>query len=322
MAVQGWEGEIKMKHLDGKEPKNIHFRWTSSNKPVLSVDSGETVSISVPDSSTWQIRRGYHTEDLKKIDSSRYDGAVGPIYVNGATPGDILEIELKEMRTASWGWSAIIPEMGLLRGDVSEKLMMWKIGEFASSETSGFLEGVLVPIQPFLGVVGTAPKDGEFGMIPPQHFGGNMDNRLLGIGSRIYLPVMVDGALLSVSDPHASQGDGEVCGTAIETSAEVVIRIHVIKNRAMNYPRAYSRIPAGGEFTVAMGIAGDLKDAARLALLNMIDELSHYGLTGAEAYVLCSVCGNLSISEIVDEPNYVVSMSVPLQVLENRNFST
>ena len=310
-----------MKHLDGKDQNNIHFTWTASNTPVLSMNSGETVSISVPDSSTWQIKREYRTEDLKKIDSSRYDGAVGPIYVNGAVPGDTLEIDLKEIKTAPWGWSAIIPEMGLLKGDFSEKLVTWKLEKFASSETQGFLEGIRIPIHSFLGVVGTAPKDGKFGMIPPQHFGGNMDNRLLGAGSRIYLPVNVEGALLSVSDPHASQGDGEVCGTAIETSAEAVIGVRVIKGRPINYPRAYSKVPVGGDSAVTMGIAKDLKDASRLALLNMIDELSHYGLTGEESYILCSVCGNLSISEIVDEPNYVVSMSIPLQILENRNFS-
>ncbi|MHB1708739.1 MAG: acetamidase/formamidase family protein [Thermoplasmataceae archaeon] len=310
-----------MKHLDGKDPKNIHFTWTASNTPVLSVDSGETVSISIPDSSTWQIRREYRTEDLKKIDSSRYDGAVGPIYVNGAAPGDTLEIDLKEIVTAPWGWSAIIPEMGLLKGDFSEELVTWKLGNFATTETPGFLEGISVPINPFLGVVGTAPKDGKFGMIPPQYFGGNMDNRLLGVGSKIYLPVNVDGALLSVSDPHASQGDGEVCGTAIETSAEAVIGIRVIKGHAINYPRARSKASVDGEFSVTMGIARDLKDASRMALLNMIDELSHFELTGKEAYILCSVCGNLSISEIVDEPNYVVSMSIPLQILKNRNFS-
>ncbi|MCL5679464.1 MAG: acetamidase/formamidase family protein [Candidatus Thermoplasmatota archaeon] len=310
-----------MKHLDGKDPKNIHFTWTASNKPVVFMDSDETIAISIPDSSTWQIKREYRTEDLRKIDSSRYDGAVGPIYVNGAAPGDTLEINLKEIKTAPWGWSAIIPDMGLLKGDFSEKLVMWKLEKFASSETQGFLEGISIPIHPFLGVVGTAPKDGRLGMIPPQYFGGNMDNRLLGVGSKIYLPVNVEGALLSVSDPHASQGDGEVCGTAIETSAEAVIGIRVIKGKTINYPRAYSKGPAGGDVTVTMGIAGDLKDASRLALLNMIDELSHYGLTGEESYILCSVCGNLSISEIVDEPNYVVSMSIPLQVLENRNFS-
>jgi len=321
VAIKNWEGEMKMKQIDGKDTKNIHFSWNSSNNPVLYMDSGETVSISVPDSSTWQIKREYKTDDLRRIDSSRYDGAVGPIYVNGAMPGDTLEIDLKEIKTAPWGWSAIIPEMGLLKDDFSEKLVIWKLDKFATTETQGFLEGVSVPIYPFLGVVGTAPKEGKFGMIPPQYFGGNMDNRLLGVGSRIYLPVNVEGALLSVSDPHASQGDGEVCGTAIETSAEAVLGIHLIKGHSINYPRAYSKVSSSGDFSVTMGISGDLKDASRLALLNMIDELSHFGLTGEEAYVLCSVCGNLSISEIVDEPNYVVSMSIPLQILKDRNFS-
>ncbi|QRF76521.1 Acetamidase/Formamidase family protein [Thermoplasmatales archaeon] len=310
-----------MKHIDGNKPENLHFRWSPLNKLVSTVSSGEIISVLVPDSSTWQIQRHFRTEEMKRIDSSRYDGAVGPIYVDDAVPGDTLEIELVDMKTGSWGWSAIIPEMGLLKDTFSEKLMIWSIGNSAVSETAGFLEGISIPLHPFLGVVGTAPKTGENGMIPPQYFGGNMDNRLLGIGSRIYLPVNVDGALLSVSDPHAAQGDGEVCGTAIETSAEVLLKVSLIKSSTIKFPRAYSKHIAASDCTVAMGISDDLKDAAKIALLNMMDELSHYGLTSEEAYILCSVCGNLSISEIVDEPNYVVSMSVPLSVFSGRKFS-
>lgn len=309
-----------MKHLDGKDPQNIHFKWTNSLKPVISIKSGEKISVTVPDSSTWQIKREFSTKDLEKIDPDKYDGAVGPIYVEGSSAGDVLEIEIVEMRTADWGWSAIIPELGFLKGEFENRLVIWKIQKEALCISKDFLKDISIPVKPFLGVIGTAPKSGDYGMIPPQYFGGNMDNKKLGIGSRLYLPVNVDGALVSVSDPHASQGDGEVCGTAIETSAEVVLSIRVIKNQTLRFPRAFSKAVTPEDSTVAMGISSDLRDASRKALLNMIDELGHYGLRPEEAYILCSVAGDLSISEIVDEPNFVVSMSIPVSLLRQRDF--
>ena len=109
-----------------------------------------------------------------------------------------------------------------------------------SNITENFLNDVTVPLNPFLGIIGTAPEDGEYGMIPPQTFGGNMDNRFLRAGSTLYLPVNVPGALISFSDPHVTQGDGEVCGTAIETSCTAVVTIELIKNKRIKYPRIES----------------------------------------------------------------------------------
>lgn len=299
----------------------MHFNWSADLDPVISMRSGDEISISVPDSSTWQIKRDFSTSDLiNKVDPERYDGAVGPIAVEEAMPGDTLEVSIRSIKTGDWGWSAIIPEFGFLREVFNNKLVVWDIKEDATSITDDFLPGIRIPVRPFLGVIGTAPSSGSFGMIPPQRFGGNMDNKRLGIGSRLYLPVNVSGALFSVSDPHASQGDGEVCGTAIETSAEVVLGVRVLKDQKLEFPRAFSRALPAGDMTVAMGISNDLKEASRIALLNMIDELRHYGLRPEEAYVLCSVTGDLSISEIVDDPNYVVSMSMPLSVLRSRTF--
>jgi len=306
-----------MKYLDGFKSENVHFTWSSKNEPVLAVDDGEELAVRVPDASTSQIREGWTTEDLEKIDESRLDGAVGPIYVRGAKRGSALEVDVEEVRPGRWGWTAIMKGFGVLDGLFAERLVIWDIGEGYATTRGDFLRGVRVPLNPFLGVIGVAPEAGEYDVIPPQRFGGNMDNRLLTAGTRLLLPVEVDGALLSVGDPHASQGDGEVCGTAIETSAEVRMRVKVRDGLKLSYPVAYVPAPRStrGEMLVAMGISGDLREAMSTSVRNLIDMVAAHGFSRDEAYVLMSVCGELRVSEAVDMPNFTVSSAVPLEVL-------
>jgi acetamidase/formamidase len=200
----------------------------------------------------------------------------------------------------------------LLKGRFGNRLFKWKIGKEFAEPLGGFLRGVKIPVDPFLGVIATAPSSGEYGMIPPQYFGGNMDNKLLRRGARLRLPVNVDGALLSFGDPHACQGDGEVCGTAIETTASVKVGVRIIHGEnQLRAPLAHSKEKFEQDVLVSMGIDPDLRKAAIMAVDSMIDELKKIGYNEEESYVLCSVAGNLRISEIVDEPNLVVSMVIP-----------
>jgi acetamidase/formamidase len=164
--------------------------------------------------------------------------------------------------------------------------------------------------------VGVAPKEGEYGMIPPGYFGGNMDNRLVARGAHLFLPVNRDGALVSFADPHASQGDGEVSGSAIETSANATVRLEVHRGHGLETLVVMSAEEEVGERVATMGVSSDLYVAAREATKKMIDYLSKHGYRPEEAYVLCGVAGNLRISEIVDEPNYVVSLVLPKQFLD------
>ncbi len=265
-----------------------------------------------------QIEENYTTADMHKIDDSKFDGAVGPVFVEGAEPGDTLEVNIKELSTGKWGWTAILGNFGLLKGKFSQELVIWDLENGKARARNSFLKDIEVPLLPFLGVVGVAPAEGEFGMIPPQHFGGNMDNRLLRAGSNLFLPVNVKGALLSFADPHGAQGDGEVCGTAIETSAEIVVSVKLHKGIHRKFPKLMSQESHQGKVMVTMGIGPDLHEAAQNAVLEMIEELKHYGLSENEGYALCSVAGNLRISEIVDEPHFVVSMILPENLLENR----
>ncbi len=306
-----------MKEIDGFRDENLHAKWRGDIRPIENVYIGETFKISIPDSSTKQIMKDSSTKSLKNIDGSKFDMAVGPIYVKGAKRGDILEVSIKKIETANWGWSAVMKDFGLLKGLFKERLVLWDISDgLVTSASKNFLHGIKIPIRPFLGVIGTAPSSGEYPMIPPQHFGGNMDNKLIGEGSKLYLPVNKDGGLISFADPHASQGDGEVCGTAVETSAKVTVSINVIRGKKLNFPRMVSKERGNGKVLVTQGFSPDLLQAAKEAVKEMISVISDYGFSKDEGYVLCSVAGNLKISEIVDEPNFGVSMSIPASILE------
>ena len=146
-----------------------------------------------------------------------------------------------------------------------------------------------------------------------------MDNRLLGKGSRILLPVYANGALLSIADPHASQGDGEVSGTAIESGAKVRLVIKVVEGPRIEMPRAESNEFRYGEVIVAMGMHNDIMEASRLAVRNMIGILKEGGFSAEEAYMLCGIMGDLRISEIVDEPNFLVSCVLPKKFVIERD---
>lgn len=301
---------MDIKTVDGWDPAKIHFSWKPGMKPIATVDDGDIIKVSIPDSSTMQIKSDWTTADMDRLEFGKLDGAVGPIYVNGAEPGDALKVEIVDIETGDWGWTSLQPDFGFIKKRFSNRLIIWDIREGFATTRGDFLKGIRIPVKPFLGIIGVAPAEGEYGMIPPQTFGGNMDNHLLVKGARLQLPVYQGGALLSVADPHASQGDGEVCGTAIETSAKATLKISVVKNRKLKYPRAFSPYTDQDQKLVAMGIAPDLKQATTEALENMIEELVSIGFTDEEAYALMSVAGDLRLSEVVDEPNYVVSATI------------
>ncbi|MHB1663505.1 MAG: acetamidase/formamidase family protein, partial [Thermoplasmataceae archaeon] len=245
--------------------------------------------------------------------TSQLDGALGPIEVVGAKKGSVIEVHILEIKTGSWGWSAIIDDLGILKGRFKQRLVFWDIVDGVCHPVN-FLEGIQIPLEPMLGVIGVSPSRGEFGMIPPQIFGGNMDSRINHSGTRVYLPVLRTGGMLSFADPHASQGDGEVCGTGIETSAEVLCRIDIVDNMKIKSPSMIGQRKERGQCFVATGIGANLYEASKEATLSVIDFIVSKGFSEEEAYILASVSMDLVISEIVDEPNFVVSAYMPLKV--------
>ncbi len=307
-----------MIEIDGTLRQNIHYKWSKSNKPIARLKQGESVRMEIPDCFVNQLTENSTLEDLKKIDPDSIDGASGPIWVEGAEVGDTLEVDIQEVKSGAWGFSMTEKLYGLLKDRFPDNLTIWDIHDGFAVPRSAFLKGIKLPTNTFLGVMGVAPAEGEFGMMPPQYFGGNMDNKYLTAGSKLYLPVLNEGALFSAADPHAAQGDGETGGTGIETSATVTLQFRVIKGVSIRYPRALVNLNSK-KCLLTMGMSDDLYKASQIAMDGMIDELGRWGISGPEGYTLCSLAADMHISEMVDEPNYVVSMTIPIDLIERRS---
>jgi acetamidase/formamidase len=298
-----------------------HNVWDHTIEPVLEVAPGDTVELETVDASGGQLHRGSGAGDLADLDFARVNPVTGPVYVRGARPGDILEVEVLALGPSDWGWTGIIPGFGLLADAFPDPwLRIWDLS--ADADTAEFADGIEVPLARFPGTIGVAPAaDGEYPMVPPDDWGGNLDIKHLTAGTTLYLPVGVEGALFSVGDTHAAQGDGEVCGTAIESPMRVAVRLDVRRDLHLNQPAFETAGAAPGDRAshgsfVTTGVSDDLIDAARRATTAMIDHLgAHAGLEPAEAYALCSVAVDLRIHEVVDQPHWVVGAWLPKTVV-------
>lgn len=293
-----------------------HF-WDNAASPVLRVRTGEPVTLHTRDSGNNQIKPGDGTEAVLGLDFSRINPITGPIAIEGARPGDVLQVDILDIETQPWGWTANIPGFGLLADEYPEPFLhTWTFDQ--QRGVASFRPGIDVPLDPFVGVIGVAPAEpGPHATLPPRAVGGNMDIRFMRTGTALYLPVAVEGALFSLGDAHAAQGDGEVCGVAIETAAHVTVNFSLHRSFTLAYP-AYDiagplvrGVPERGYFATT-GVGPDLMEASRDAVRGMIAYLERTRrLAPLEAYALCSVAGDLKISEIVDAPNWVVSFVLP-----------
>ena len=300
-------------------PEKFHNVWDNSLKPALEIKSGDSVVFELQDVSGGTITPSSKAEDLPKRDPNRMYPLGGPIYVPDAKPGDTLEVNILDLEPGDWGWTGFMPERGLLPEDFSHCYL--KHWDLSNHKTAQLKPGVIVPLDPFCGTMGLAPKDkGVHSTRPPDLFGGNMDIRHLTAGTTLLLPVQVDGGLFSCGDCHSAQGDGEVCLTGIESPMKVTLRFKVRKERSIPSPQFITSGPLTRKYDskgyyATMGIARDLMSSAKIAVRNMIDYLTlNRGLTRDEAYVLCSVVADLKISELVDMPNFLVSCYMPLSV--------
>jgi acetamidase/formamidase len=300
-----------------------HLGWDNSIEPALRVAPGDIVDFEIAEASGSQLSADSTVADVAALDFSKVNPVTGPIYVDGAEPGDALKLTYIEFAPSGWGWTANIPGFGLLADQFPEPaLHLWKY-ETVSMLPAAYGPGGRGPLNPFTGTIGLAPAEaGSHSVVPPRRVGGNMDCRDLSRGAELYLPVEVPGALLSVGDTHAAQGDGEVCGTAIESPMRVALKIEVVKGANLAYPRFDTSVPVSRHlddmgYHVTMGIGPDLMTATRDAVSGMIDFLGkHRGLSAVDAYMLCSTCADLRISEVVDQPNWVVSYYFPRIVFE------
>ena len=295
-----------------------HFGWDNANAPVLRVAAGETVSFEVVDASGGQLTRSSTVAAVAALDFARVNPVTGPVYVEGAEPGDALLIEVLDFQSSGWGWTALIPGFGLLAEDFPTPFL--HITSYGAGGVE-FAPGIRLPLRPFPGTIGVAPAEpGLHSIVPPREVGGNMDIRDLTRGAKLWLPVRIRGALFSVGDTHAAQGDGEVCGTAIESPMTITLRFDVAKQAHLRRPQFELPAPPTRHvdehgYHATTGIAPDLMQAAKDSIRDMIDHLgSEYRLSPELAYALCSVAVDLRISEVVDVPNWVVSAYLPKAV--------
>jgi len=331
----------------------MHNRWHPDLEPVAEVDPGEELRLETEDGLAGQLTRTSMHADAGTLNLGLGHPLAGPVFVRGAEPGDVLEVEFVAYETDDFGTTPVIPGFGYLADLFPDPyLVTWDIA--GGLARSAELPGVAVPEDMFAGVAGVAPSrelmeefrrreealrdrgqavadplpeaavpataaDG-LRTIPPRETGGNLDIRGLVAGSKLWLPVSVPGALFSVGDLHFAQGDGEVCGTAIEVAGAVTVRFSVHRPDARpRFPSYETPARPGRRSFATTGIpveAGlDLNAAAREALLEMIDHLERsYGFERPAAYALCSACVDLRVSEVVDVPYPVVSALLPLDV--------
>jgi acetamidase/formamidase len=289
-------------------PSTTHISFfDASLEPVLRIESGDVVRLETATGNPrWFENAGVPRDQIPPELYAVYEGYEsngrgdhtlnGPIFVNGAEPGDVLEIRILsvDVRLSIAGQgigSRLFP--GEIDGNVSRVHWIDLV-----NRTVEFAPGVVVPIKPFWGVIGVAPPP-EMGRVrsgAPNFFGGNMDNRDLGPGSILYLPVHNPGALLSVGDGHAVQGYGEISGSAVETSLRGEIQVFLHKNQELEWPRAETPT-----HYMTMGLDADLDEAARIAAAEMIDFLVETkGIDRETAILLCSVAMDMVVTQVVD----------------------
>ncbi|EME39050.1 hypothetical protein DOTSEDRAFT_39222 [Dothistroma septosporum NZE10] len=330
------------KHSFHVNRKQYHLKWDNQQPPQLTVKSGDVVTFDCVDGSNYQITPQSTAEDVANLDTSIADPVFGPVYINGAEPGDALEIEVLDLKHADWGWTAIVPGFGLLSDEFpNAHLKIWQLPvtstppNGSSTTTNGhhpsppsrlasFNSKIHIPIHPFMGTMGVAPGiPGKFSTIPPLSTGGNIDCRHITQGTKLLLPIRVPGALFSCGDGHAAQGDGEVCGSAIETPMRVTLRFKVLKFHPHITSPHFITPPKGREDVIledqgsysTMGVDGNLVEATRKAVRAMIEWLGvEKGLNRVDAYMLCSVAVDVGMSEVVDMPNFAVVATIPLNV--------
>jgi acetamidase/formamidase len=298
-----------------------HSVWDRSLAPRLAIDPGDEVYFECVDSSGAQVKPGMAVADYLTIDRARIHALTGPVFVNGAEPGDVLEIDVLSIQHHGWGWSSVVDGLGFLKERFREPhLFHWHL----DGETTGSLKPAVVPLRPFLGVMGVArAEDGKFRTRPPGPYGGNLDVRELCVGSKLYLPVYNRGVLFSCGDGHAAQGDGEVCINGIECPLDATLRFHLHKHQPLAGPLVEASESAApdsrADAWVVVETGTDLAEAARGATLRMIDLLvSRWGFSDVHAYILCSVAMRLRLSQVVNEPVHTVSAAIAKQILPER----
>ncbi|MGH4124780.1 MAG: acetamidase/formamidase family protein [Clostridium sp.] len=286
--------------------KNVVFAMNKYNTPVAEVPAGSQIVFETCDCFENQIQS--QNTIMNNLDWNRINPATGPIFINEAMPGDTLIVRIESIKVGSQAVMLTGPNLGVLGSSLKENFI--KILPIVNGQVE-FSDKIKLPICPMIGVIGTAPKTETISCGTPGMHGGNMDSKIIGIGSTIYLPVEVPGALLAMGDLHAVMGDGEVSVCGAEVPGEVTVTVEVIKGRPFSLPVVFTK---DAVYTIASDVS--LDSAAVTATKNMVNILVSKGMAEAEAISLLSLSGNVQISQIVD-PLKTVRFELPLWIYDS-----
>jgi amidase len=265
------------------------FSYSAEHEPCVQVDPGETVIVET--TNAFGDQRFEPGDTLAALDLAQADPLTGPLFVEGAEPGDTLVVHIEHIELVGTGAQGIIPDFGAIEW---ESLPL----HFFTPENGKirWLRGIEFEVRPNLGAMGVAPRDGSEPSINPGDFGGNQDTKYVCAGSAVHFPVFHPGGLLFMGDCHQIQGDGELCGVAPETDAEVTVRCELLKGTTIRRPRIFAR-----NRVMNLASAETLDDAVKLAVRDAIDLLvEEKGLSPDEAYLLITVKADIEICQVVD----------------------
>ncbi len=294
--------------------EQTHNKFSRAIPPAIRVSSGSIIEANTHEATGGQLNIDSTVDDLNALDWDKIHTLTGPVYVEGAMPGDTLAIKLIKLEPGDWGWMAIVPGFGFLADEYSQAQFKTFVLD-KGSKSFEFTKGIHIPLRPFAGVMGVAPASDEMiDTIPPRANGGNMDDPNLVAGTTVYFPVFAEGALFSIGDTHSAQGLGEVSGTALESPMRITYEISVIKGgRSIEEPQYET-----SDYYATTGFATTIEEAAKKATRFMIAYLQDTrGLSREDAYMLCSVAAELKIAEVVDAPHMLVTMHLPKHIFRN-----
>jgi acetamidase/formamidase len=287
-----------------------HNKFSNAIPYQLKVPDGSVIEAFTLEATGGQFNVNSTMEDAKKVDMDKVHTITGPIYVEGAEVGDVLAVELLDLEPGDWGWTLMEPEFGFLAGEhESAMIKTYKLDK--ENNLVHFSDNISIPMRPFPGVMGVAPNTEEMLVtFPPRANGGNMDDPNMVKGVTVYFPVFVRGALFSIGDTHAVQGLGEVVGTAVECDMRIRFRLSVVKDKKIEEPQYESK-----DYYATTGFGTTIDEAAKKATRYMVEHIStNYNMSWEEAYILCSLIGDLKIAEVVDLPHMLVTMHIPKSI--------
>ena len=289
-----------------------HNKFSSAIPPVISVPTGSVIEVFTEEATDQQLSVNSTVDDLANVSFDPIHPLTGPVYVEGAEPGDVLAVTLHEIEVGDWGWTAIVPGFGFLADEFPDPFLRTFSIE-KNQQSIDYTDKIKIPIKPFAGVMGVAPDTEEMlSTIPPRANGGNMGDPHLVAGATVYFPVFVEGGLFSIGDTHALQGLGEVSGTALEAPMRIVYEVNVLKGQKQIEEPQYET----DAYYAVTGFGTTIDLATKKSVQYMIKYLmDEHGLDSVEAYTLCSLAADLKIAEVVDVPHFLVTMHISKDVL-------